>query len=73
MIAGGVIKSDFVRHPLEPMHPATREGLLELAREAESDGSQVGKVATGPRGNTNALGVFNSQTVGLPRLAPMLD
>jgi len=35
MMAGGVIKSDFVRHPLEPMHPATRDGLLELAREAK--------------------------------------
>jgi 2-keto-3-deoxy-L-arabinonate dehydratase len=34
MMAGGVIKSDAVRHPLEPLHPATREGLLELAREA---------------------------------------
>ena len=34
MKEGGVIKSDAVRHPLEPMHPATREGLLELAREA---------------------------------------
>ena len=33
ILAGGVIKSDFVRHPLEPLHPATREGLLELARE----------------------------------------
>jgi dihydrodipicolinate synthase/N-acetylneuraminate lyase len=34
MMAGGVIKSDAVRHPLEPLHPATRDGLLELAREA---------------------------------------
>ena len=34
MMAGGVIKSDVVRHPLEPLHPATRDGLLELAREA---------------------------------------
>jgi 2-keto-3-deoxy-L-arabinonate dehydratase len=33
MMEGGVIKSDAVRHPLEPMHPATRQGLLELARE----------------------------------------
>jgi 2-keto-3-deoxy-L-arabinonate dehydratase len=33
MAAGGVIRSDAVRHPLEPLHPATREGLLELARE----------------------------------------
>lgn len=34
MAAGGVIRSDAVRHPLEALHPATREGLLELAREA---------------------------------------
>jgi dihydrodipicolinate synthase/N-acetylneuraminate lyase len=33
MAAGGVIRSDFVRHPLEPLHPSAREGLLELARE----------------------------------------
>lgn len=33
MMEGGVIGSDFVRHPLAPLHPATREGLLELARE----------------------------------------
>lgn len=33
MAEGGVIGSDAVRHPLEPAHPATREGLLELARE----------------------------------------
>jgi dihydrodipicolinate synthase/N-acetylneuraminate lyase len=31
---GGVIGSDHVRHPLQPLHPATRAGLLELAREA---------------------------------------
>ena len=35
MMAGGVIKSDAVRHPLRPLDPATREGLLELAREAD--------------------------------------
>jgi 2-keto-3-deoxy-L-arabinonate dehydratase len=34
MAAGGVIDSDAVRHPLEPLHPATRAGLLELAAEA---------------------------------------
>ncbi len=33
MMEGGVIGSDAVRHPLEPLHPATRAGLLELARE----------------------------------------
>jgi 2-keto-3-deoxy-L-arabinonate dehydratase len=35
MAEGRVIKSDAVRHPLEPMHPATRAGLLELARELD--------------------------------------
>lgn len=34
MMEGGVIASDTVRHPLEPLHPATRAGLLELARDA---------------------------------------
>ena len=34
MMEGGVIRSDAVRHPLEPLHPATRAGLFELAREA---------------------------------------
>ncbi|MDJ0943751.1 MAG: dihydrodipicolinate synthase family protein [Kiloniellales bacterium] len=33
MMEGGVIKSDTVRHPLAPLHPATRAELLELARE----------------------------------------
>jgi 2-keto-3-deoxy-L-arabinonate dehydratase len=33
MKEGGVIKSDAVRHPLEPLHPATRKGLLDLAAE----------------------------------------
>ena len=32
MKEGGVIASDAVRHPLERMHPSTREGLLELVR-----------------------------------------
>jgi dihydrodipicolinate synthase/N-acetylneuraminate lyase len=35
MMEGGVIRSDAVRHPLEPLHPATRAGLLELARSVE--------------------------------------
>lgn len=43
MMEGGVIKSDFVRHPLEPMHPATRQGLLELAREVEPVALRWGK------------------------------
>jgi 2-keto-3-deoxy-L-arabinonate dehydratase len=35
MMEGGVIKSDAVRHPLTPLHPATRAGLIELAREVQ--------------------------------------
>jgi len=35
MAAGNVIASDAVRHPLEPLHPATRAGLLELAAEVD--------------------------------------
>ena len=31
MQAGGVIASDAVRHPLQPLHPATRAGLVEIA------------------------------------------
>ena len=34
MAEGGVIRSDAVRHPLAPLHPATRRGLLALAAEA---------------------------------------
>lgn len=33
MVEGGVIRSEAVRHPLSPLHPAARAGLLELARE----------------------------------------
>jgi 4-hydroxy-tetrahydrodipicolinate synthase len=32
MMAGGVIRSDHVRHPTRPLHPATRAELLDLAR-----------------------------------------
>jgi dihydrodipicolinate synthase/N-acetylneuraminate lyase len=35
MAAGGVIKSDHVRHPLASMDAATKAGLLELAAEAK--------------------------------------
>ena len=31
MLEGGVIKSDTIRHPLPPLHPEARKGLLELA------------------------------------------
>ncbi len=43
MQAGGVIKSDSVRHPLEPLHPATRAGLLELAAEVNPLALRWGK------------------------------
>jgi 4-hydroxy-tetrahydrodipicolinate synthase len=35
MKAGGVIKSDFVRHPTKPVHLATATELLELLRELD--------------------------------------
>jgi 4-hydroxy-tetrahydrodipicolinate synthase len=43
MMEGGVIRSDAVRHPLEPLHPATRAGLLELAAEAKPLALRWGK------------------------------
>jgi len=32
MKEGGVIKHDTVRHPLQPLHPAARAGLIEIAK-----------------------------------------
>ena len=43
MAEGGVIGSDAVRHPLEPLHPTTRAGLLEIARELEPLALRWGK------------------------------
>jgi dihydrodipicolinate synthase/N-acetylneuraminate lyase len=43
MAEGGVIRSDAVRHPLEALHPATRAGLLELARELQPLALRWGK------------------------------
>ena len=43
MLAGGVIESDAVRHPLAPLHPATRAGLLELAAELQPLALRWGK------------------------------
>ena len=43
MAAGGVIASDAVRHPLEALHPATKAGLLELAREGDPLALRWGK------------------------------
>jgi 2-keto-3-deoxy-L-arabinonate dehydratase len=35
MVLGGVIGSATVRHPLVPLHPAIRDGMLELLRELD--------------------------------------
>jgi 4-hydroxy-tetrahydrodipicolinate synthase len=35
MQAGGVIRSDAGRHPIPPLHPATRAGLIETARRLD--------------------------------------
>jgi 4-hydroxy-tetrahydrodipicolinate synthase len=35
MMEGGVIASDHVRHPLAPLPPETRQGLLELTKAAD--------------------------------------
>jgi 4-hydroxy-tetrahydrodipicolinate synthase/2-keto-3-deoxy-L-arabinonate dehydratase len=35
MQAGGVIACDAPRHPWPPLHPATREGLLDIARRLD--------------------------------------
>lgn len=43
MAEGGVIKCDAVRHPLEPLHPATRAGLLEIARQLDPLALRWGK------------------------------
>ena len=35
MKEGGVIRSEAVRHPLMPLHPETRKGLIEIARRVD--------------------------------------
>ena len=35
MKEGGVIGSEAVRHPLQPVHPAARAGLIEIARRLD--------------------------------------
>jgi 2-keto-3-deoxy-L-arabinonate dehydratase len=35
MREGGVIRSEAVRHPLQPLHPETRKGLIEIARRLD--------------------------------------
>ena len=41
--AGGVIRSDHVRHPLKPLSPRTRERLLQLAGELDLVALRWGK------------------------------
>ncbi len=43
MKEGGVIKHDTVRHPLQPMHPAVRAGLIEIARGLDPQVLRWGK------------------------------
>jgi len=43
MMEGGVIRSDVVRHPLVALDPATRAGLLDLARVANPLALRWGK------------------------------
>ena len=35
MAEGGVIASEATRHPVAPLHPATRAGLIEVARRLD--------------------------------------
>jgi len=43
MAEGGVIESEAVRHPLVPLDPTTRAGLLELARPLDPLALRWGK------------------------------
>jgi 2-keto-3-deoxy-L-arabinonate dehydratase len=43
MMVGGVIESDAVRHPLTPLDPATRAGLLQLAEDLDLVALRWGK------------------------------
>ncbi|MBR0752937.1 dihydrodipicolinate synthase family protein [Bradyrhizobium jicamae] len=43
MREGGVIKSDAVRHPLQPLHPATKAGLIEIAKMLDAAVLRWGK------------------------------
>jgi 4-hydroxy-tetrahydrodipicolinate synthase len=36
MKEGGIIGSEAVRHPLQKVHPETRAGLIEIARQPDS-------------------------------------
>ncbi len=39
----GVIKSDFSRHPIEPLHPQTRTQIDGINSPAQSDRAELGK------------------------------
>ena len=41
MQEGGVIRSEMTRHPVLPLHPATRAGLIEIARRTRSAGAAL--------------------------------
>lgn len=43
MMEGGVIRSDFSRHPFGPLHPATRAMLLDLVRPLDPVALRWGK------------------------------
>ena len=43
MMEGGVIESDHVRHPFEPLHPATKAGLIEIAETLQPLALRWGK------------------------------
>jgi 4-hydroxy-tetrahydrodipicolinate synthase len=43
MVEGGVIRSEFSRHPIPPLHPATRAELLDLLRPLDPIALSWGK------------------------------
>ncbi|NKX39395.1 dihydrodipicolinate synthase family protein, partial [Rhodobacteraceae bacterium R_SAG5] len=43
MMEGGVIGSDYVRHPLTPLSPRTKERLISLSRELDLIALRWGK------------------------------
>lgn len=43
MVEGGVIRSDFSRHPIPPLHPATRAMLMDLVRPLDPVALRWGK------------------------------
>ena len=44
MKEGGVIRCELPRHPLLPLHPATRAGLIEVGAPARPAGAALGPV-----------------------------